>query len=131
MTWDEILALDDDALNLALEAQVFQRTWAALPPCATEPRQLWMLDQDGLPTYATVPHLYTTTDWEACMGLAFRYQIGVWPCGAGDVGWVIQHPDADGYALRARTEAEARRAICHLALWLGQGSRERQRGEGP
>jgi hypothetical protein len=131
MTWDEILALDDHALNLALETHVYHHQWAALPPCPIDPRQLWMLDQDGLPTYATVPHLHTTTDWEACMGLAFRYEIGLWPCRADDGGWVIQHPATDGYALRARTEAQARRAICHLALWLVQESRERQRKQGP
>src|ERR1051326_1919701 len=112
MTWQDILALDDDALNLALEAQVFQRTWTVLPPCPIDPRHLWTPDQDGSPTYATVPHLYTTTDWESCMGLAFRYEIGLWPCRAGDGGWVIQHPATDGHALSARTEAEARRAIC-------------------
>jgi len=125
MTWDEILALDDHALNLALEDHVYHRTWAMMPWCATASGRVWVLDQDGPPTYATVPHLYTTTDWEACMALAFVHQIGLSP--GSPRGWRLQ-PFAYGRALFATTEAEARRAICRLALWLALNAPSKRKG---
>lgn len=123
MTWDEIAALSEHALNLALE-QMAGRKWthvtlrsvneAPAIPC-WESRA-----PDGHPTYSTVPHLHTCTSWDAVMALAWQWRISVQPTTAGRALVWYQDNAEDQRCLIVTTEHEARVAVCRLALSRAQ-----------
>lgn len=129
MTWDEICALDEEALNVAIE-QLEGRRWQhdVLWPAANEyPRAVWRYtDANGHNTWSTVPHLHTTASWDATMALAWRYGIGLAPTNEPGV-WLIWKDHLRGipeYAAEpahyATTQEDARRTICLLALYVAQ-----------
>lgn len=93
MTWDDILVLDDTALNLAIETH-----------CGVH--------QQGL---FPGPLNYTLS-WEWCMILAWQYNLAIHAPYAGLPGSVCVVPYPTTTALAVSTEAEARHAICQLTV---------------
>lgn len=114
MTWDEICALDSEALNIALEA-LAGRVWHQTTLPTTEQR-LWRWET----TWSTVAHLHTSDDWGRCMGLAWHYGIDVRVPSVGCQGQVRFMRGFFSRYVDAPTEAEARLAVCRLALWSAQ-----------
>lgn len=112
MEWPEILALGTHALNLAIE-QLEGRRWQQIYE-SPDGRNWAYLHQDGhLGRRHAQPYQHTDA-WNACMPLLWRYEIGLYPPEPGMPQWLLL-----GLAdrkLYAATEAEAREAICRLAL---------------
>ncbi len=93
MTWDDILVLNDTELDLAVETY-----------CGVH--------QQGL---FPGPMAYTLS-WEWCMILAWKYSLAIHAPYAGLSGSVCVVPYPATTTLMVPTEAEARHAICQLAL---------------
>jgi hypothetical protein len=119
MTFEELLTLDDDALNRLIEESCYpEHQWRQI--CvANSGEYVWEL---SLPPpqrcWSTVPYLHHTASWTRTMALAWRYKIGLWPLKPGKEGWIVQlqHPGSCT-TLAAETEDELRVRICQLAVW--------------
>jgi hypothetical protein len=122
MTWDDVLALDEDALNLAIEA-LEGRVWQRYSgPFVTG--GWWYVCPAGHPTYSSTPHLHTTASWDHTMEFAFGTGIEMDMLPGDSAGAEIRLWSQEG-ALRvprvqAATPHDARLAICRLALWAAQ-----------
>jgi hypothetical protein len=115
MTFEELLALDDNMLNILIEQVLYpEHHWHQCHETHRQ-RTAWYLDAEAYPggRWSTVPHLHHTAQWERTMALAWRYKISLW-AGTSDGPWVI---DCEGGILSAFTEEEGRRAICRAAVW--------------
>jgi hypothetical protein len=124
MTWEEILTLDNAALNLAIEWYCTTHQWHVerIPDVG---REAWVLEHADIEwrLYSSEPSLHHTASWDCCMALAWKYRISIW-CSQGLPGvrwaWCVAllggHEDGS-WGTTVMTEAEARRAICQLALW--------------
>jgi len=118
MTWGEIFALDDDALNLAIETHCTTHQWHR-EYCSKSNAVVWVLwhpDYFG-PQYSSLPHFFYTTSWDHCMALAWKYQLAIHPSSSKEYGYVCYDPTPSSTALFFPTEGEARKAVCQLALW--------------
>ena len=116
LTWDVVCALDGEALNLAVEHWCLGHVWQQ--ETVAELGQRWVLrPADGGTIYSSVPHLHTTAQWEACMALCWRYGLAIHAPYKGYDGYVCLIARPDSSAQICHTEAEARRAICQLAVW--------------
>jgi hypothetical protein len=116
MTFEELLALDDDALNRLIEQVCYpEHHWQ---PGTLTDRDCWELVSPDVPgrLWSTVPHLHYTASWDRVMALAWRFRIGLWPLPPGTDEWIVQYP-ATCTTLAAETEAALRRRICQLAAW--------------
>ena len=117
MHWQAILALDELALNLAIEEQCYGRLW-----------QHWddgsWSQCNGVPQGHAVPQ--HPASWDRTMALAWRYGIDITPPSEhlpGKPGWVLS-PWRRTHAMPVATEAEARGAVCRVALWRATHPKE-------
>lgn len=116
MTWDDVLALNDEALNLAIETHCLGHQWQSEYYYDQGGRPMWVLRHPGIGTvHSSVPHLYTTESWKECMALMWRYHLSL-RAHSLLIMWTVELGE-DRHGIVVMTEAEARRAICQLALW--------------
>lgn len=113
-TWEEIVAMDEATLNLAIEHLVYNRQWSSPVPESSQ-GAYYQLTAAG--THIIGYPRNHTASWDRTMVLAFAQRVsisstnepGTWICWAEGL--------RDGPHLYAKTEAEARLNICRLALW--------------
>lgn len=125
MTWEDILVLTEEALNVAIEI-IEERAWVG-------PDQFGLyhhLYPGGRLACSFVPHLRTTTDYGRCLSLAWRYGINFCmpiryreaACEASILG--SQSVKEIQIIGGITTEHELCVAICRMALWIAQKERE-------
>ena len=130
-TWDAILALSEDALNLAIDTQIYHNVWEVVPsdPGRGDDRLYWYLPDktpreetpfpapQSLGTYSSVPYLHYTASWAAIMPLVWRYWLSLRTLRgpSGDAYWWVGMEGMQG--MKALTEHEARVGLCRVALW--------------
>lgn len=118
MTWEEITAMDPDALNIAIEA-LEGRVWHQTTLFTGQTAWQWET------TYSTVAHLHTSEDWTRCMALAFHYHLDISvPDATIETpipGVVTAFLPIKGFSRTPfATEAECRLILCRLALLISQ-----------
>ena len=123
LTWAEIVAMDEAALNLAIEEYIYGRKWQPMTS-GTETYGYCRPMPDPSPF---LPHTQTrlrrevcihTTDWARTMSLAWRYGVSVQVNAPNTHGIVWYQESADdGRQIQVHSEDEARMAVCRVALW--------------
>ena len=138
-TWDAILAMEIAGLNMAIEEQCYGRHWQVVTHMKTapsnycptaqeiyEPAGIWILREDD-PMAVTgswgrgkMPYDHTAS-WEDCMPLAWHYGIDllIHRRAASSLG-SVGHLPSQTVLRHLATEAEARVAVCRVALWCAQ-----------
>ena len=117
MTFEEIEALSDDALNAAIERACYpDHGWVQCLEPALE--GWWRLAHPDFPEPVLLPQPYMdyTSAWHRTMALCLRYGISLEYVRDS---WTIR--DSEGfYRLDARTDTDIRRCICALAVEAAQ-----------
>ena len=134
-TWAELCALDETALNLLVDATFFARHWE---PLRNTYGKIWGYQRcvsthgHTSATYETLAlgsMQWATADWNIVMPLVWRYNLTLRPrmvhydrrSGAQYDGWEVStsltHTMYGAPVVIVRTEQEARRELCRLALW--------------
>ena len=118
MTLATIQAMDDDALNLAIDQQCTTHAWKRISVPNTGGMLLWELrDADGPGRiWSTVRHLHYTASWERTMGLRDTYCQYIDLVWAGPVR-IVRTSYGSMPSIVCTTPEEERRAVCQLVLW--------------
>ena len=112
MTWTEILALTDDALDRAINQHIYG--W---------PEGIVTRMHIGEAGAATLPRAYHAATWGHAMALAQRYGIDVLCSAPAHWAWVRLGVSGTTPMVMAESEAQAQRAVGQLALWRATQAR--------
>lgn len=128
MNWLDVLALDEAALNLAIESVIYRREWEQVPRICINDRWIegpcWM-ERGRDPAHppagysAAIRPTPHTASWDCTMALATRFHLCQqylpdaqrWLYCAAGVVW------ADKIMVQGDDPQALRVALCRLALW--------------